>query len=164
MTIATQSTRVAIALVATFAVTQARAEGNQDAEIAALKRRLQLLEQKIDQLEKQSNARTVAAPKTASPLPAVAASKTAAPPSTTATYAALPVKSPAAAPETVVLMPNNRPTICTADEQNCVAITSRLHFDGGGYDYHPNTTDTKPQRPADGLTPPPAPLPHVGKI
>src|SRR5215472_16059436 len=151
MTIATQSTRVAIALVATFAVTQVRAEGNQDAEIAALKRQLQLLEQKIDKLEKHNNARAVAAPKTAAPPPAVAASKTAAPPSTTATYAALAVKSPAAAPETVVLMPNNRPTICTADEQNCVAITSRLHFDGGGYNYSPNTTDTKPQRLDDGV-------------
>src|SRR6516165_2780289 len=151
MTIAAQSTRVAIALVATFAVTQARAEGNQDAEIAALKRQLQLLEQKIDKLEKQSNARAVAAPKTAAPPPAVAASKMAPPPSTAATYAALPVKSRAAAPETVVLMPNNRPTICTADEQNCVAITSRLHFDAGGYNYSPNTTDTKPQRLDDGV-------------
>jgi phosphate-selective porin OprO/OprP len=164
MTIATQSTRVAIALVTTFAATQARAEGNQDAEIAALKRQLQLLEQKIDKLEKHSNARAVAAPKAAAPPPAVAASKTAAPPSTTATYAALPVKSRAAAPETVVLMPNNRPTICTADEQNCVAITSRLHFDGGGYDYHPNTTDTKPQRLDDGVNARRARIGVVGKF
>ena len=46
----------------------------------------------------------------------------------------------------VVTMPNNRPTICTADEQNCVAITSRVHFDVGGYDYHPNTAATVPQK------------------
>jgi len=48
-------------------------------------------------------------------------------------------------------MPNNRPTICTADEQNCISLTSRLHFDAGGYDYRPNTADTKPQRLDDGV-------------
>jgi phosphate-selective porin OprO/OprP len=47
-------------------------------------------------------------------------------------------------------MPNNRPTICTADDQNCVAITSRVHFDVGGYDYHPNTTATVPQQLDNG--------------
>ena len=46
----------------------------------------------------------------------------------------------------IVTMPNNRPTICTADEQNCVAITSRLHWDVGGYDYRPNTVGTVPQK------------------
>ena len=46
----------------------------------------------------------------------------------------------------IVTMPNNRPTICTADEQNCVAITSRLHWDVGGYDYRPNTAATVPQK------------------
>jgi phosphate-selective porin OprO and OprP len=51
----------------------------------------------------------------------------------------------------VVTMPNNRPTICTADEQNCVALTSRIHFDSGGYDYHPNTAATDPQRLDDGV-------------
>lgn len=43
-------------------------------------------------------------------------------------------------------MPNNRPTICTADQQNCVAITSRVHWDVGGYDYRPNTAATVPQK------------------
>ena len=46
----------------------------------------------------------------------------------------------------VVTMPNNRPTICTADGQNCVAITSRVHWDVGGYDYRPNTAATVPQK------------------
>ncbi len=46
----------------------------------------------------------------------------------------------------VVTMPNNRPTICTADGQNCVSISGRLHYDVGGYDYHPNTASTSPQR------------------
>ena len=48
-------------------------------------------------------------------------------------------------------MPNNRPTICTTDGLNCVAITGRMHFDGGGYDYHPNTAATVPQRLDNGV-------------
>jgi len=27
-------------------------------------------------------------------------------------------------------MPNNRPTTCAADRQNCVALARRSHFDG----------------------------------
>jgi phosphate-selective porin OprO and OprP len=64
--------------------------------------------------------------------------------------AAIPVKIPAPPPEAIVTMPNNRPTICTTDEQNCVSITSRVHFDAGGYDYHPNTAATVPQKLDDG--------------
>ena len=64
--------------------------------------------------------------------------------------AAYPVKGPVAPSDVVVTMPGNRPTICTADNQNCVAITSRLHFDVGGYDYRPNTASTSPQRLDDG--------------
>src|SRR5258708_22444687 len=48
-------------------------------------------------------------------------------------------------------MPNNRPTIWSADGQNCISLTSRVHFDGGGYDYHPNTAGTVPQRLDDGV-------------
>ena len=54
-------------------------------------------------------------------------------------------------PDAVVHMTNNRPTICTTDEQNCVSITSRVHFDAGGYDYHPNTAGTVPQKLDDGV-------------
>jgi phosphate-selective porin OprO and OprP len=61
-------------------------------------------------------------------------------------------------------MPNNRPTICTADEQNCVALTSRLHFDAGGYDYRPNTTNTKPQRLDNGVNARRARIGVVGKF
>ena len=49
-------------------------------------------------------------------------------------------------------MPGNRPTICTADNLNCAAITSRLHVDVGGYDYRPNTAATSPQRLDEGAT------------
>jgi phosphate-selective porin OprO/OprP len=61
-----------------------------------------------------------------------------------------PVKSQIAPSDVVVKMPNNRPTICTADDQNCIAITRRVHFDVGDYDYHPNSAATVPQRLDDG--------------
>src|SRR6266446_874221 len=61
-------------------------------------------------------------------------------------------------------VPNNRPTICTADDQNCIAITSRLHFDGGGYDYHPNTAATVPQRLDNGVNVRRARIGVIGKF
>jgi len=125
---------IAIGFIAALTGAEVRAEGNEDAEIAALKRQLQLLESKLDKLQKQANARPPAAPKASPPGP----------------YAAMPVKGPAPPPEAIVLMPNNRPTICTYDQQNCIAITSRIHYDIGGYDYHPNTPSTVPQRLDDG--------------
>src|ERR1700760_2398782 len=133
MSFAKQSA-AAIGFFAALAATEARGEGKEDAEIAALKRQLQLLETKLDKLQKQTNARPPAPPPAAAP----------------GAYAAVPVKGPAPAPEAIVLMPNNRPTICTADQQNCVAITGRIHYDIGGYDYRPNTTSTLPQRLDDG--------------
>jgi phosphate-selective porin OprO/OprP len=39
-----------------------------------------------------------------------------------------------------------------------------LHFDGGGYDYHPNTTDTKPQRLDDGVNARRARIGVIGKF
>ena len=65
--------------------------------------------------------------------------------------AAIPVKGPVAPPEAIVTMPGNRPTICTADNLNCVSLISRLHFDAGGYNYRPNTAATVPQRLDDGV-------------
>jgi len=64
----------------------------------------------------------------------------------------------------VVTMPNNRPTICTADDQNCIAITSRLHFDVGGYDYRPNTAATSPQHLDDGFNARRARIGVIGKF
>ena len=124
---------IALGFIAALAGAEARAEGSEDAEIAALKRQLQLLEAKLDKLQKQTNARPPTPPRTSAPGP----------------YA-LPAKGPAPPPEAIVLMPNNRPTICTYDQQNCIAITSRVHYDIGGYDYHPNTPSTVPQRLDDG--------------
>src|SRR5712671_6435664 len=101
------------------------------------------MEQKLDALQKQTTANTSAAAK--------ANAKADAKVTVANANAAIPVKGPVAPAGVVVTMPNNRPTICTADQQNCVAITSRLHFDVGGYDYHPNTAATVPQLLDDGF-------------
>ncbi len=57
----------AIGFIAALAATEARGEGSEDAEIAALKRQLQLLETKLDKLQKQTNARPPAPPPAAAP-------------------------------------------------------------------------------------------------
>jgi phosphate-selective porin OprO and OprP len=65
-------------------------------------------------------------------------------------YAAAPAagKVPVAPPTAIVKMsPGNRPSICTLDGLNCIAITSRLHLDTGGYWYTPNTL-AAPTNPA----------------
>jgi phosphate-selective porin OprO and OprP len=124
----------------------AESAGN-DGEIAALKHQLHLLEQKLDRLEKQSAA-------TAKATAAKTKAETAV---TSANAKAIPATAVAAgngavtSSEAVVTMPNNRPTICTVDQQNCISLTGRVHFDGGGYDYHPNSPSTVPQRLDDGV-------------
>src|SRR5260221_8547420 len=110
-----------------------------DAEIAALKRQLRLMEQKLDALQKQTAANTTAAAK--------ANAKADAKVTVTSANAAIPVKTAVAPSDVVVTMPGNRPTICTADNLNCIAITSRIHFVFGGYDFNPNTPSTVPQGP-----------------
>src|SRR6266436_7403321 len=132
----------AIGLIGALATSQARAQ-SADAEIAALKQQLRLMEQKLDKLQKQTAANTAAA--------VSAKAKADANVSVASANAAYPVKGPVAPSDAVVTMPNNRPTICTADNRNCIAITSRIHFDGGGYDYHPNTPATVPQRLDNGV-------------
>jgi phosphate-selective porin OprO and OprP len=142
------------ALIASQA--QAQSTGGNDAEIALLKQQLRLMEQKLDQLQKQTAANTTAAAK--------ANAKADAKVTVANANAAYPVKGPIAAPEAIVKMPNNRPTICTADEQNCISLTSRLHFDGGGYDYRPNTLATNPQHLDNGVNVRRARIGVVGKF
>jgi phosphate-selective porin OprO/OprP len=156
MSKATLTTAAAIGVIGALMTSQARAESasGTDAEIALLKKQLQLLEQKLDKLQKQTAANTTAAAnanaKANASAKAEAKAKEEAKAATVAN-AAYPVKGPVAPPDAVVHMTNNRPTICTADDQNCVAITSRVHFDVGGYDYHPNTVATVPQKLDDGV-------------
>lgn len=129
-----------------LAASQAHAQsaGSSEQEIALLKQQLHMLEQKLDKLQKQTAANTVAATHTKAEARAEARSEAQA--AVANANAALPVKGPAAASGVVVTMPNNRPTICTEDQQNCVAITSRVHWDVGGYAYRPNTAGTVPQK------------------
>jgi phosphate-selective porin OprO and OprP len=129
------TTAAAVSLIGAMATPQARAAAGNDAEIAALKQQLQLMEQKLEKLQKQSTANAQAAARANEKVDNVANAN-----------AAIPVKAGAPASGVVVTMPNNRPTICTADNANCVAITSRVHWDVGGYDYRPNTAATSPQR------------------
>jgi phosphate-selective porin OprO/OprP len=155
-----RSTKIAIALVTTFSGSQVSAQsaGSADAEIVALKKQLRLMEEKLDRLQKQTVANTAAAAK------ANAKAESNARVGIVDTNGVVPVKSPPPPPEAIVRMPNNRPTICTADEQNCIALTSRLHFDAGGYDYRPNTTNTKPQRLDGGVNARRARIGVVGKF
>ena len=135
----------AASLIGALLVSQAHAEsaGGNDQEIALLRQQLRMLEQKLDKLQNQTTANTSAAAKAnAKAEDAKASAKASA--TLANANAAIPVKGavippPAAA---TVTMPGNRPTICSADGQNCVSVTGRIHFDGGGYDYHPNSAST----------------------
>lgn len=142
--------------MAAGSIARAQSANGADAEIAALKRQLQLMEQKLDQLQKQTAANTTAAAKANAKADAKVAAASA--------NAAYPVKGPVAPAGVVVKMPNNRPTICTADDQNCLSITSRLHFDAGGYDYRPNTPATVPQHLDDGINARRAQIGVIGKF
>ena len=121
-----------------FGEARAQSAASNDAEIAALKQQMLLLEKKLDAVQKQNAAKAKAA---AQPTEKVETWGE-------VTSATIPTKAP---PGVVVTMPGNRPTICTADNLNCVSITSRVHFDVGGYDYRPDTAATNPQRLDDGI-------------
>ena len=147
---------MALGLVGALMAAQAQAQSanSNDAEIALLKQQLRLMEQKLDKLQKQTSENTVAAAKANADAKVAVANAN----------AAYPVKGPVAPSDAVVSMPGNRPTICTADNQNCVAITSRLHFDAGGYDYRPNSALTSPQRLDGGVNVRRARIGVVGKF
>jgi phosphate-selective porin OprO/OprP len=136
------TTAATVGLIGAFVTSQAQAQSaGADSEIALLKQQLRLMEQKLDKLQKQTSANTTAAANANAKATTAAANAN----------AAIPVKGPGPAPDAVVHMTNNRPTICTTDEQNCISITSRIHYDIGGYDYHPNTGATVPQKLDDGV-------------
>jgi phosphate-selective porin OprO and OprP len=145
------ATATAIGLIAAITASRAQAQsaGGSDAEIALLKQQLRLMEQKLDKLQKQTAANTTAAANANAKADANAKAEPRMANAANAS-AAYPVKGTVPPPDAVVHMTNNRPTICTADEQNCVAITSRVHFDVGGYNYHPNSAATSPQKLDDG--------------
>src|SRR3954462_14732602 len=136
-------------LAAALAASQAQAQSasSSDQEIALLKQQLKMLEQKLDKLQSQTAANTAATAKARleAKAEAKAEARSEAKAAVANANAAIPLKGPAPASGVVVTMPNNRPTICTADGANCVGITGRVHWDVGGYDYRPNTAATVPQ-------------------
>ncbi|SFI29887.1 OprO/OprP family phosphate-selective porin [Bradyrhizobium sp. Gha] len=146
----TRIAATAIGLAGALAASQAQAQStnNSDQEIALLKQQLKLLEQKLDKLQNQTAANTAAAAKTRAEAKAEAKAeaRSEAKAVVANANAAFPVKGAPPTAGVIVTMPNNRPTICTADQANCVAITGRVHWDVGGYDYRPNTAATVPQR------------------
>jgi phosphate-selective porin OprO/OprP len=137
-------------LAAALAASQAQAQSasSSDQEIALLKQQLKMLEQKLDKLQSQTAANTAATAKARleAKAEAKAEARSEAKAAVANANAAIPLKGPAPASGVVVTMPNNRPTICTADGANCVGITGRVHWDVGGYDYRPNTAATVPQK------------------
>src|SRR3954471_16535249 len=141
------SVTIAISLVGVLLASKAHAESaDNNSEIALLRQQLRALEQKLDKLQRQSDAiATSAAKSNAKPSDAKAGV------SVTTANAAYPIKSVIERPMATAKMPGNRPTICTADELNCVGITGRFHFERGGYDYRPNSAATDPQRLDSGV-------------
>src|ERR1700675_4615691 len=105
MPLATQSTKIALAMVMTFVGSQVRAQSasSTEVEIAALKKQLRLMEEKLDRLQKQTTAKTVAAAK--------ANAKTEPNANVTADGAngVVPVNALPPRPDAIVKMPNNRP-------------------------------------------------------
>ena len=113
------------------------------------------MQQKLERLEKQTATNATAAKANARANAKVAVANP---------RATDPITTPLPPPDVVVKMANNRPTICTGDDQNCSSITSRLQFDAGGYNYRPNTTATNPQHLDDGVNARRARIGVVGKF
>jgi phosphate-selective porin OprO and OprP len=138
------ATAVVVSLATALITSRAQAQSTgADTEVAALKAQLRLLEQKLDRLQKQTAANTTAAAKASARVDANVRDA--------ADTAPIHPAKGFGPFDAVVRMPNNRPTICTADEQNCIAITSRVHFDAGAYNYRPNSSATNPQRLDNGV-------------
>lgn len=129
----------AAGLCGALATGQAHAQSSNDEQIALLKKQLRALEAKLDSVQKQTNdarKQSVEAQKQS----IANANAT----------AQLPRKG-SPFPDVLVTMKNNRPTICTADGFNCVALTAQLHFDAAAYDYRPNSPFTTPQTLNNGV-------------
>jgi phosphate-selective porin OprO/OprP len=100
-----------VSLLALLASGSANAQSSvSSAQIDKLQEQISALQQELQAMKKKQNEVAKTAEKA---------------------YAAAPTKAPLPPPSAIVKMsPGNRPSICTADGQNCIAFTSRLHFDG----------------------------------
>jgi phosphate-selective porin OprO/OprP len=130
-------------LLATAAVCTA---GSAGAQTTGSSQQIERLEQQIQVLQRE--LRQIKATVAKSESDAAKAESSA-----RAAAAPVPVtKTPEPPPAAIAAMSaSNRPSICTPDQQNCVALTSRLQFDVGGYNYRPATSKTSPQQLDDGV-------------
>jgi phosphate-selective porin OprO/OprP len=137
MSFATHKIFGTIGVIGALATGSAHAQSANDEQIAILKQQLRALEKKLDNVQKQTNT---VQKQSDSVKQSVA----------NANAAYLPKK---AVPfiDATLKMPGNRPTFCTADGANCIAITGRLHLDTAAYSFRPNTAATLPQSVNDGI-------------
>ena len=146
----------AAGLIGALLASQADAQSSNDAEIAALKQQLRLMEQKLDRLQRQTTANTAAA----------ANAKAEAKVGRRECQRSLSDQGPGC---TTTERSGGDHAKQPSDDlyrrrQNCVALTGRIHFDGGGYDYHPSTAATVPQRLDNGVNARRARIGVVGKF
>ena len=103
----------ACAALVLIAPAQAQSTGSVNSQIQALQDQVRLLNQQLQNLQSQvvQTQRNAAV--------------------TSAAVADIKSAPAASASGVVVSMPNNRPTISTADGQNSIGITGRFHWDAG---------------------------------
>ena len=121
----------AASVVALLAAGSAQAQTVSAEQIDKLQNQIQTLQRELQAMKKKVDA----APEKAYAAPAPV------------------LKAPPGPPPSAVaqMSAGNRPSICTPDLQNCIAFTSRLHLDYGGYSYSPNTSSTNPQHLDSGI-------------
>jgi phosphate-selective porin OprO/OprP len=120
------ATALATGTVSAQSVTKEQIDAMQ-AQIRALQRELHAMKKKVNKAETKAEKAYAAAPRATT-------------------------KAPKSPPTAVAKMSSgNQPSICTPDGLNCIGITSRLHFDVGGYSYSPNTSATAPQHLDSGV-------------
>jgi len=127
----------AIGVIGALATGQAHAQSANDEQIALLKQQLRALEKKLDSVQKQTNT---VQKQTDSVKQSVANANAAYMPKKAVPYIDATLK-----------MPGNRPTFCSSDGLNCIAITGRLHLDTAAYSYNPKSVSTSPQSLNDGI-------------
>lgn len=127
----------AIGLIGALASGSAQAQSANDEQISILKQQLRALEKKLDNVQKQTDT---VQKQTASVKQSFANANAAYPAKKAVPFIAANLK-----------MPGNRPTFCTEDGLNCIAITGRLHLDTAAYSYNPRSASTSPSSLNDGI-------------
>jgi len=111
------------------AAVPARAQtGSVNDQIRQLQQQIQQMQQRLQTLQNQVNESDARAKKAQDDAARAQAQAQAAPP----TPAAMPAAAPAEQAK-VTMSPTNRPGICSADGENCIELTSRLHLDFADY-------------------------------